>query len=236
MTGKKQEHKSTLLGYRTAQSVISLGRAAFFGDELADVPRNRSPLIQQDDMLPQFGYVGQRYAQKRVLFLGINPGNGPDSDRNDGDARMMPILARFAQDPSPEHFLQAQRAYQDVCAGWPVWRNHCAQIMGAGKLALDEIAYSNCLPWRTESDSDFDDSVAERAASLYAHPLIEELRPSVVICLGKRAGSIVRMAGEDHLPPVIVWNRAQAPTPAVVADRKRAAAEVFALLGCGSTP
>jgi hypothetical protein len=71
----------------------------------------------------------------------------------------MPILVRFAQDPSPEHFLQAQRAYEAECKTWPIWRRHCAEITGAGKLALDEIAYSNCLPWRTDSQSKFDDHV-----------------------------------------------------------------------------
>jgi hypothetical protein len=148
---------------------------------------------------------------------------------------MMPILIRFAQDPSPVHFLEAQRASQAECTTWHIWRRHCAEITGAGKLALDEIAYSNCLPWRTGSQSNFDDHVAERAASLYARPLIEELQPSVVICLGKRAGSIVRTAGEA-LPPVIVWNRAQAPTAAVLSERRRTAAEIFALVGRRNAP
>jgi hypothetical protein len=229
--GEVPKVKNMPLGYRTARSVLSLGRAALFGNELTDIPSNRSPLLQRDDLTPQFGYVGQRYARKRVLLLGINPGNGPDNlNRSAVDARMIPILVRFAQDPSPEHFLQAQRAYEAECKTWPIWRRHCAEITGAGKLALDEIAYSNCLPWRTDSQSKFDDHVAERAASLYARPLIEELQPSAVICVGKRASSIVRMAGEA-LPPVIVWNRAQAATAAVLAERRRAAAEVFALVG-----
>ena len=58
---------------------------------------------------------------------------------------------------------------------------------------------------------------------------IEGLQPSAVICLGKRAASIVRMAGEG-LPPMIVWNLAQAATPAVLAERRRAAAEISALV------
>lgn len=220
------------LGYHTARSVLSLDRAAFLGNALADIPSNRSPLLQQDDLTPQFGYVGQRYARKRVLLLGINPNNGPDNlNRSAADARMMPSLIRFAQDPSPEHFLQAQRAYEAESKTWPIWRRHCAEIMGAGKLALDEIAYANCLPWRTESKSKFArrDDVAERAARLHARPLIEELQPALVICLGKVAGSILKMAGKG-LPPVIVWNREQAARPAVLAERRRAAAEIFALV------
>ena len=70
-----------------------------------------------------------------------------------------------------------------------------------------------------------------RSASLSSQQRepIEGLQPSAVICLGKRAASIVRMAGEG-LPPMIVWNLAQAATPAVLAERRRAAAEISALV------
>jgi len=58
-------------GYQTARSVLVLGRGAFFGDPSADLPANRSPLLQQDDLVPQFGYIGRLYASTRVLLLGI---------------------------------------------------------------------------------------------------------------------------------------------------------------------
>jgi hypothetical protein len=97
--------KNMPLGYCTARSVLSLGRAAFFGNAFTDIPSNRSPLLQQDDLTPQFGYVGQRYARKRVLLLGINPGNGSNNlNRSAADARMMPILAHFAQEAAAEVF------------------------------------------------------------------------------------------------------------------------------------
>jgi hypothetical protein len=219
------------MGYQTAVSVLRAGRAAFFGDAEADLPIDRSPLLRQDDRTPQFGYVGGGYTATRVLLLGINPGNGRDTiTRTATDERMMPTLIQFARDPSPDNFTSAQRAYQAECSTWHIWRRHCAEITGAGKLSLDDIAYSNALPWRTGSESNFDDEVATRAASLYAHPLIDELNPSVVICLGKRAAEIVRI-GNPKLPYTIVWNRAQAATPSVLMDRRRAAEEVFAVLG-----
>lgn len=219
------------LGYRTACGVLKAGRAAFFGDAETDLPSNRSALLRQDDLTPQFGFVGKAYMSTRVLLLGINPGNGRETiTRTTTDERMMPALIRFAQDPSPANFTAAQGAYQAECATWHIWRRHCAEITGAGKLSLDDIAYSNSLPWRTGSESNFDESVAERAAALYAHPLIDELEPSVVICLGKRAAEIVRI-GNSTIPHMIVWNRAQAATPSVLLDRRRAADEVFTILG-----
>jgi hypothetical protein len=218
------------LGYNTALSVLKIGRTAFFGEVDADLPPNRSPLLRKDDLTPQFGYVGHGYTSTRVLLLGINPGNGRETiSRTATDERMMPTLIHFAQDPSPENFKSAQQAYQAECSTWHIWRRHCAEITGAGRLSLDDIAYSNALPWRTGSESNFGDSVAAKAATLYTHPLIDELRPSVVICLGKRAAAIVRI-GDRKLPHVIVWNRAQAATPSVLLDRRRAAEEVFAIL------
>lgn len=219
------------LGYRTARSVIELGRAAFFGTAEADLPESRSPLLQADDRKPQFGFVGSNYPSVRVLLFGINPGNGPATGtRTAADARMMPALAEFAADPTPERFVAAQRAYRTECVTWPVWRRHCAEVIGAGKLSLDDIAYGNCLPWRTASNSAFSDAVAERAATLYARPLIAELQPKIVIALGKKAAEILRTT-EGAPPDLIVWNRAQAATAAVIAERAATAAAIFARLG-----
>ncbi len=119
------------LGYRTARRVVELGRAAFFGSDDADLPNNRSAQLQADDRTPQFGFVGANYSTVRVLLFGINPGNGPESEhRSATDARMMPALECFAADPTPEHFVAAQRAYQTECTGWRTWR-HCARILEA---------------------------------------------------------------------------------------------------------
>jgi len=211
--------------------VLAAGRAAFFGDATSDLPEKRSPLLAADDRTPQFGYVGAEYLRARVLLLGINPGKGKETEvRSRTDARMMPALVQFAQHPSHESFIRAQQAYKVECQTWHIWKRHCNEVIGAGKLSLEEIAYSNCLPWRTDSDSAFGDAVGERAATLYAHPLIEELRPLIVIAMGKTAANILRCTGKQ-LPHLIVWNRAQAPNPAVLEARDAAAAEVFHVLG-----
>ena len=223
--------QSVPLGYNTACNALALGRAAFFGGVDVDLPENRSPLLRRDDLTPQFGYVGARYAETRVLLLGINPGNGKQSElRSVTDERMMPALVRFAEAPSPGNFTDAQRAYKAECETWHVWQRHCNEVIGAGQLSLDQVAYSNCLPWRTSSGSAFSVTVAENAAKLYAGPLIDELRPSLIIAIGKRSATILSLSG-GQLPYVITWNRAQAATQAVLAERAKAAAEVFAILG-----
>jgi hypothetical protein len=220
----------TKLGYVSALQAVELGRGAFFGGPAVDLPLGRSPQLQRDDFTPQFGFVGPRYPETRVLLIGINPGNGPRNDlRTRGDELMMPVLAEFAASPTSENFARASAAYMLECVEWPLWKRHCAEVLGAGRLSFEQIAYSNCLPWRTESQSKFESSVAEKTAALYVRPLLHELAPSVVIALGKRAAEILKMAG---LIPgtLIVWNRSQAATSSVKNERAAAAARVMKLL------
>ena len=217
-------------GYKTAKAVLRLGRKAFFGTATADLPPGRSTILRQDDLTPQFGYAGSRYRNTRVLILGINPGNGPRDDiRTREDEVMMPPHRRFAADPSLRNFKAATAAYKAECQCWHVWTRHCAEVIGAGKLSLEEIAYSNCLPWRTASQSSFGDSVATTTAELYVAPLIKELRPRLIIALGKRASEILQMV-PGPLPQVITWNRARAASAAVKQQRAASAHRIFKAL------
>jgi hypothetical protein len=142
---------------------------------------------------------------------------------------MMPALHRFAEIRSPQSFLEAQSAYKCVCQSWAVWGRHCAELLTNTGLSIDEIAYSNCLPWRTASESAFDSSTTERAARLYAIPLVEELQPRIIIALGKKAATILGYA-TITMPSTVVWNRAQALTKSVDEERRNATAQFCALL------
>jgi len=218
------------LGYKTATHALKLGRAAFLGGANVDLPQGRAPLIAKDDLIPQFGYVGTQFLQSRVLLLGINPGNGNNASRSRQDQTMMPALHKFADNLSPVAFLEAQNAYKSVCQSWPVWRRHCSEVIGAGRLSLEDIAYANALPWRTGSESNFDDAIGKKAATQYAYPLIEELQPRVIIAMGKKAARILSFGGKSF-PNLIVWNRAQVATTSVQQERVRAASQIFRMIG-----
>ena len=214
-----------MLGYSTARHALSLGRADFFGDPDADLPSSRSAVIRDDDLTPQFGYVGVRYEEHRILLFGINPGNGPRDFRSPDDERMMPELIRFRDDPSRENFQRASAAYRDVCQNWPVWSRLCGELFAEGKLSLDQVAYSNCLPWRAATETRFSDEIAERAVRLYALPLVAELKPKIVIALYRRAASIPDE--RRQIEGLIIWNGAQASTKAVRLERECTAQEIW---------
>jgi hypothetical protein len=217
------------LGYLAAKHVVEAGRGAFFGSDSFDLPKRQSQLIAQHDRVPQFGYVGSQFQSCRVLLLGINPGNGPDAQQSVRDEALMSALRSFAERPSPESFRKAQSAYRAVCEFWPVWGQHCSALLTDVGLSIDHIAYSNCLPWRTASQSKFVVSVARSAARLYALPLIKELDPRIIVAVGKRAATILGYSNVD-LPPVVTYTREQAAKKSVVRAREEALAQLSALL------
>ena len=212
------------LGYLAAKRALEVGRVGFFPSPLFDLPVRTSTILAGDDLIPQFGYVGTNYQPLRVLLLGINPGNGPEKAkaRSAGDVQMMPAHHRFVEVRSARAFLDAQNAYKSVCQSWAVWGHHCAELLANNHLSIEQIAYSNCLPWRTASQSAFDDSIAARAAELYAIPLIEELKPKIIVAVGKKAAKILGYAAIT-LPPTVVWNRARSLTESVAKERQAAA-------------
>ena len=220
-----------MLGFEAAKGVIGLGRQAFFQEGAPDLPIGRSPSVSLDDQVPQFGYIGSQYPRLRILFLGINPGNGPSNEQSVGDRQMIPNLRRFAENPTEENYDQAMNAYKAECVKWSVWKKHNGRLLTAGCFANDEIAYSNCLPWRTQSKSNFSDYTAEKAAKHYVGALIDDLKPRLIVAMGKqRPPMILKMTGL-RLPQVIYWNRAQAEKAQVEKERAAALREIRKAVG-----
>jgi hypothetical protein len=217
------------LGYSSALGALELGRAAFFPPRYEDLPTANSPQIAADDLLPQFGYVGTKYTARRILLLGINPGNGPRNKRSEGDQTAMPALHKFATEKTPQTFHAAQIAYRSVCEGWAVWGRQCDEFLRAAGVGMDEVAFTNALPWRTASQSAFRKPIARRAADLYVRPVVTELQPRIIVAVGKRSADMLEYAGLMS-PSVVVWNRAQALQPHVVAEREAATRKFITLL------
>jgi hypothetical protein len=215
-----------MLGFVAAKQVVEKGRSAFFPEGNPDVPRDRrDEILREDDQAPQLGYVGSRYPSTRILVLAINPGNGPNDTRTPQDWQMMPAIRNFAENPTEHNFEKAAKAYMLVCSGWAFWKRRCAEMLDTNgvdpeRLSFDQIAYTNCLPWRTHSGTDFSIDVDEKAANFYVRPLIEELEPGLIVTLGKRAASILHMAHPRSSIEQVYWDFAHA---AKAATRQRRA-------------
>jgi hypothetical protein len=218
------------LGYLSARRVLDLGRSAFFGSDDADLPKAESDEVAVDDRTPQFGYVGSNYAERRILLLGINPGNGLRNGRNDGDAAVMPALYEFCAHPTIANFIRAQRKYEEVCSAWRLWGTECQALLADSGLRSSDVAFTNALPYRTGSVAAFPRAVAENAAKHYVASYITELKPKIIVSLGKRASEILSYAGGAVTAEEVVWNRARAPTAGVLVQRQAALSQLFQLL------
>ena len=216
-------------GFDAARRVVELGRAAFFAHAEEDIPIADSPIIQADDRLPQFGYVGSGYSRSGILLLGINPGNGPRAARNAGDEAVMPYLSSFVEHPTPENFLLAQQAYQRSCQGWLLWGRECNELLAAAGVSMNDIAFSNALPWRTKSESGFKVAIERRAAENYLAPLLDDLKPKVLVAVGKKVSRMLGNIGRIDAS-VVVWNRERALRPSVIQEREQAAMQFARLI------
>ena len=95
---------------------------------------------------------------------------------------------------------------------------------------MEDIAFTNGLPWRTASQSAFSKGIARKAAQLYVAPIVRELQPKVIVAVGKKAAEMLEYAGLLS-ESVVVWNRAQALRPSVIAEREAAAKKFAVLIG-----
>src|SRR5690606_31597231 len=111
--------------------------------------------------------------------------------RTPSDAQMMPHITEFAMEPTPERFKAASQAYACECTAWPIWTTHCGIVLEAGNLDPSEIAYANCLPWRTRKEGKLPSKVMKCSAENYVRPLLRELDPRIVVAMGVKARDIL---------------------------------------------
>jgi hypothetical protein len=193
-----------MLGYSAAVQALAVGRAGFYGPGERGLPKKKDDTVRADDLVPQFGFVGARYRTRRVLLMGIHPGEGPEV-RSVGDERMIPRLQAFAEAPSVDSYAAACEAHRQECTDWSIWKKHCGKFVRPGKLAIDEIAFTNCVPWRARNKWEVPLDVIDASAKSYVSLYLEELDPILIVAFGRFVPKVLdRMARRPW--GVIHWN------------------------------
>jgi len=192
--------------FRVAQRALAGGRELFFAPPDADIPAASSETIRADHLVPQFGFVGRSYLHGGVLVLGINPGNGKPNVRSEDDAKMMPRLHAFKNNPNEETYLNAMEAQFEVYPRWQASKEINSKLVEAG-IEIEAIAYSNACPYRG-NDPFRHVRTIQRAANAWVAPLVAALRPRVIVAHGKESVTAV-------------LKKAGVQTPAVIFDRER---------------
>lgn len=139
-----------------------------------------------EDRLPHPGYVGRHYTRGGILFLGMNPGNGPT---NGPDPTEEPHYAclRSLRDAAPQARRKAFDALMAYDESWypqiRIMKVVVKPVLDGTGHGFDSIAYMNVLKWRTKKSSGLGPLYK---LSMKAHTLaqIAELEPGLIVLLG----------------------------------------------------
>lgn len=149
--------------------------------------------LVEDARLPLLGFAGPRYAAGGVVLLAINPGGGGDSyKRTPEDEELLPLIEAFRNSSAAEaswRFDAMSSNYRVQMQTWNLWRIFHPVLEACGK-ELEDVSFLNCFPYRTAGDR-MPHAAALRASwTKIIEPLLAELRPSILVALGKKAGGV----------------------------------------------
>jgi len=236
------EQQDVPLGYHAACEVVRVGYKAMFQGCEQLIPQASDLALKKANQTPQFGFVGPRYAETRVLVLGVNPGVVKRDKVKERDQPSLDALRSFRDEPTPGKFLAAQAANRIALESWRDENRHWKHLLARTSLTFDDIAFSNGLPWRT-STNELSSQLQLHAAAYYAWPLVKELAPRLVICFGCNAAQVfeprrrrvrhpkdVRHGPPQPLPPHVVWRRSRKRTAEIERQNASALAQINATL------
>jgi hypothetical protein len=199
---------SQLSAFQVAKALLIAGRGHLFESPTKDIPHASSDIIAKDDLIPQLGFVGSTYEVRRILVLGINPGNGPRASRSAADAQMMPALYAFVSNPEEVTYAAAMQAQMDAFPNW-LASKEIGPILENEGVARNEIAYANASPYRAgkgDAKDAFPSKARERLAAIgWVLPLLTALTPKIIIAHGKKAADVIQHC--DFQAKILVYNR-----------------------------
>ena len=153
-----------------------------------------------EDRLPHPGYVGRNYSKGGLLFLAMNPGNGPTNGPDPAEAPHYEALRslRHARSQVRRLSFDALMSYDE--SWYPQIRIMTVvvkPIMDGTGTHLDSIAYMNVLKWRTKKSSGL---APLYRLSMKAHTLdqLEALDPGLIVILGTVLSNELEKIPEFH--------------------------------------
>jgi hypothetical protein len=141
-------------------------------------------LRDDEENVPQPGYIGIRYWAKRVLLVGQNPAVAPDRLAAE-DRPYIAGLRKLRDEPTPENFALLHSILTKFIPRWPIHGGYFP-LTECG-LDLDEIAYCNLVRCRTVENRAPAQRVANNCSEIHFDRWLELLQPCVVVFIGKWA-------------------------------------------------
>jgi len=158
----------------------------------------RNILRDTEENVPQPGFIGTRFQEKRILLVGQNPGV-PNNSLAIRDRIYTAALRRVLDQKSVESLAQLQEVLSKFIPSWPVHGNYFP-LQESG-LALDEIAYCNIARCRTEGNKEPSLRMASNCADSHFSRWLDLLNPRAIVFVGKWGHSQgAHLADERHIP------------------------------------
>jgi uracil-DNA glycosylase len=173
------------------------------GCGLCDKAIEKCMLRDVQDNVPQPGYVGKKYLNKRVLLVGQNPGVG----NSVSEARSRAYLQKLREirdTPNLNVFSELQEILANLIPTWPVHGNYFP-LEEAG-LKLDEIAHINLVRCRTCYNGKSTVGMINNC-SMHFEKWIKQLNPKVIVFVGKWASDNSKHLVNNHNIPNTFVNR-----------------------------
>lgn len=134
--------------------------------------------------VPQSGFIGKRYHEKKILLVRQNPGVS-NCNLAVKDRVYTAALRRVHDDMSDESFTHLLEVLENFIPSWPVHGNYLP-LQEPG-LALDQIAYFNLVRCRTEKNSPPSMPMASECANKHFTRWLDSLIASAMVFMGKWA-------------------------------------------------
>jgi hypothetical protein len=182
------EHSSRLTIALASHSVTQLKPEQIFGDN--------SPLIAtnhpENGRTASTGWVGAHYKTGGTIFMGINPGGGKKAKTHEpvDDVKLYSLLRKFkqahGQNEILDTFASLNMGYIEIQPRHNIYRILIAKFLEKLNLDIDDAAFLNLVPFRTNEDRRPSKASVLLAWELATHRQLRALQPSKVFLLGKK--------------------------------------------------
>jgi len=179
----------------TTVPVWSQEFARVIGCEQCSSSTDRKLLRDEQENVPQPGWVGSNYDGTRLLLVGQNPGT-PKSLAT-ADRPYTNALRDLRDNVTEQQFQKLVSVLRSFIPQWPVHGNYFP--LAESGLTLEDIAYCNIVRCRTHADSPPGTRLFANCLSLHFSRWLDLLQPRAVVFIGKwaaeRGGPVVEAAG-----------------------------------------
>ncbi|MGD0865442.1 MAG: uracil-DNA glycosylase family protein [Rhizomicrobium sp.] len=184
-------------------------------------------LLRDDqENVPQPGFIGDRFPEKQILLAGQNPGIATAKTARD-DQEYTAFLRAVRDGASAATFGELQTVLRRFVPTWPVCRSYFP-FEEAG-LTLDEVAYCNVVRCRTHHNAPPSKLMVSECTENHFSRWLDILRPRAVVFIGKLARDRGARFARDRQIPFDFMNRERSlPSEARVENRNRVVAFVKA--------